>query len=843
MYNQRQDFQEECDSILAYYPEIQDTWYRRTINRTSGYRGEPQWREVLRTIYSRKKDFSFSRSAIQRDCALSSEECAECLNWLLDKKVIAESETTASAGGKYVITCSFTAIRKMRKDNSLQDARQRILENLEKRFLVSWEELFLDLMPKGITRNEFDQITDYLISEKCIAVSDREKGKYYLLLSPKKTRELIDSATKYFNFLCFKLNKFPEFVEAKRAYLQEQACAPRVKQEVPLEIELVQHWVKTFYEDRGVSLPNEFLTNVKNCMMYADTDGVNFFDMATANSWVAIFSALSYHLSIFDGEDKSFKSFWFKFEALYKELSNRIYEPIYVRWLSEICAAYTIYSRGTHLDFERMLSILKTSLKATQEYESYGRSQYTEDGSNELRRQRDAIIQTVDEAKKNATDVTETLNLFVRDHPQSFVYEVGKIRGNAEFWNILSEYDCFKNGLAAFVEGRKSKKSRGRTPIDCSDEINYVIHLVESMHKQKGIDFSASQKSTLKTCLTNATEKGGYFFDMDKSVQWINVFSALSFHLDIFDCGSENDFEKFFQKYIKLHAKLNTGKTLAFYPRNVREVIAMYSVYYQETALEFDQHWKMSKKVLDETRQNMPSISPERTAAMTERVMQIMGNGLGASSAKKSKEEVFDEINEYVKGTPLSFTAGGKKGERYRRFYCAIRDMLAYVKCACPQESFDREDLMNTFLCPDVEYQDKDERIRELEAWLFLELFENSDWDMALMCLVGKNVVLNSECTEIVWDETVREGSRTVEEVVDSVARLLRFAVMAVYIFHCRDDYYCGKTSVTGMVAYINQLMEQYGLMEIPTQSGDYNNEFSVPDLCVLRHLETGYPD
>ena len=109
--------------------------------------------------------------------------------------------------------------------------------------------------------------------------------------------------------------------------------------------------------------------------------------------------------------------------------------------------------------------------------------------------------------------IVETIISFSEDIP----FGVKEIRGNLDFIAILNSYPEFVEGVKGF-----EKKKRGRpTDNPSPEEVEYLVHLVESLYIEKGKTYTRDDRRKLKDLLNRAVD-GADFFDPVKSKHWID---------------------------------------------------------------------------------------------------------------------------------------------------------------------------------------------------------------------------------------------------------------------------------------------------------------------------------
>ena len=438
--------------------------------------------------------------------------------------------------------------------------------------------------------------------------------------------------------------------------------------------------------------------------------------------------------------------------------------------------------------------------------------------------------------------IVETIISFSEDIP----FGVKEIRGNLDFIAILNSYPEFVEGVKGF-----EKKKRGRpTDNPSPEEVEYLVHLVESLYIEKGKTYTRDDRRKLKDLLNRAVD-GADFFDPVKSKHWIDMFSALDYKLHLFSQEGNDKFSNFFTNYVSFYSKLNTKKIVPFYARWIKEIAAMYTIYLNETFEEFEETRVLLQSALND---GVAHASQERllryeTDAVRNYIMTNIFMAYG-----KDKDTVLTKLSEYIKDNPGEFVyESGELNSRYRRYYCTIKEMLQWLRKQDVLSIAD-EELLKIYSNDDVDYELRDQNIKKFESALVngllelspeqsnVDLFEDEDFSV-LEFLVKERAKFHDETrTEIVIeiDELPFERKRTVEEVVDCVVKLLRLSIMLTVIYHEmngeKNDY--EKPMPEDVINIINQIMKRFGLLSLPTHSINSYNDKSFMDFCVVKCIE-----
>ena len=437
-------------------------------------------------------------------------------------------------------------------------------------------------------------------------------------------------------------------------------------------------------------------------------------------------------------------------------------------------------------------------------------------------------------------------------------------RGNLDFIEILNSYPEFVEGVKGF-----EKKKRGRpTDNPSPEEVEYLVHLVESLYIEKGKTYTRDDRRKLKDLLNRAVD-GADFFDPIKSKHWIDMFSALDHKLHIFSKEDNGNFSNFFVNYITLYSKLNTKKIVPFYARWIKEIAAMYTIYLNET---FDEFEKTRVLLQDALSKGISQNSRERilnyeTNAIRNYIMTNIFMAYG-----KNKQAVLSKLCDYIIENPDEFVyESGEINSRYRRYYFTIKEALRWITNQAVL-SFANDELINVFLDDKVNYDIKDQKIRGFEFQLvnaFLELSqrvnskkqpvngvnygecfpltEKEKVDLLEFYVKERARFDEKTNTQIVLeiDELPFERQRTIEEVVDCVVKLLRLMIMLIIIYQGLNDENNEYEIPSSEDVYndINQVMEMFGLLPLPAFRSNSYNDKSFLDFCVVKCIEESFEE
>ena len=354
--------------------------------------------------------------------------------------------------------------------------------------------------------------------------------------------------------------------------------------------------------------------------------------------------------------------------------------------------------------------------------------------------------------------------------------------------------------------------------------------------------------------LLNRAVDGADFFDPVKSKHWIDMFSALDYKLHIFSQEGNEKFSNFFTNYVSFYSKLNTKKIVPFYARWIKEIAAMYTIYLNETFDEFEETRALLQSALSDGVAHTPQerILRYETDAVRNYIMTNIFVAYG-----KDKDTVLSKLCEYIKENPGEFVyESGELNSRYRRYYCTIKEMLQWLRKQDVLSIAD-EELIAIFSNDDVDYELKDQKIKELESALVNELLELSqrksnialseDDELAILEFLIKERAKFDDKTHsevvIEIDELPFERKRTVEEVVDCVVKLLRLSIMLTVIYQGmndeNNDYEIPLPE--DVINNINQIMKRFGLLSLPTHTVNSYNDKSFMDFCIIKCIEESF--
>ena len=380
-----------------------------------------------------------------------------------------------------------------------------------------------------------------------------------------------------------------------------------------------------------------------------------------------------------------------------------------------------------------------------------------------------------------------------------------------------------------------------------------MVHIVESLYIEKGKTYTRDDRRKLKDLLNRAVD-GADFFDPVKSKHWIDMFSALDYKLHIFSQEGNEKFSNFFTNYVSFYSKLNTKKIVPFYARWIKEIAAMYTIYLNETFEEFEKTRALLQSALNDGVAQTPQerILRYETDAVRNYIMTNIFVAYG-----KDKDTVLSKLCEYIKENPGEFVyESGELNSRYRRYYCTIKEMLQWIRKQDVLSIAD-EELIAIFSNDDVDYELKDQKIKELESALVNELLELSqkksnvalseDDELAILEFLVKERARFDDKTHsevvIEIDELPFERKRTVEEVVDCVVKLLRLSIMLTVIYQGmndeNNDYEIPLPE--DVINNINQIMKRFGLLSLPTHTVNSYNDKSFMDFCIIKCIEESF--
>ena len=421
-----------------------------------------------------------------------------------------------------------------------------------------------------------------------------------------------------------------------------------------------------------------------------------------------------------------------------------------------------------------------------------------------------------------------------------------KVRGNLDFIEILDTYSEFTDGMETFEKTKRGRPTENPSPV----EIDYLVHLVNTLYHDKGKKYSSYDRGRLKDLLNRAAD-GSDFFDPIKSKHWIDMFSALDYNLHLFSKSENTDFSIFYSNYISFYTKLNNKKLVPFYARWLKEIAAMYTIYQHETYQEFEQTQALLQAALEDgiacgTHENA---SRYETGDMRNHIMTNI-----FVACCQDKTSILDKLCEYIRANPGEFVyESGELIARYRRYYYTIKEMLQWLD-KNGEYPFVNDRFMRIFAEEDVSYDLKDSNIRDFEISLVKEMLflsrskENSaltteEERRRLEFFVKDTVKFDKKKNdEIVCEisDAPFQRKRTPEEVVDSVVKLLRFIIMLTILERNMNDDINDYEfpSRREVVHQINQAMTRMGLLPIAAKLPISYNDNSFMDFCVRKYIE-----
>lgn len=426
-----------------------------------------------------------------------------------------------------------------------------------------------------------------------------------------------------------------------------------------------------------------------------------------------------------------------------------------------------------------------------------------------------------------------------------------KVSGNCDLKKILYEYEEYNLDKKTLLKpysgpGRKPQKKQW------SDDVNYIYSLIEKLYAKQ--ERPLARKDALKKCIDNAFN-GCDFFDLDKGKYWVDFLSALDYKLQLLSRGTEDSFEAFFEKYVDLYSKMNNQKTVPFYSRWLIEVCSMYTVYLHETIYERDEMLNMLENAWEQGKKNTDS-ETRKVSRNTDDIKNYLMTNI-FSMYKKDKEKTLSELCKYIKTNPDEFVIiKGPKNHRYRRYYYACKEMLSWLIKNKEIFEFVSEDVVNYFIDDSIDYSEKDKKIKELEARIAGELDIYDQNIMSVFIDENAQFAKNNE-DEIVISKWSSEGyltgrtgnteallvetDRTIEQVVDSVVKLLRFCVILSFIYQAENSEEYEEPSREHLINRINRQLCKFGLLMLPTEVSVAYTSNTLIDLCILHYIESRF--
>ena len=430
------------------------------------------------------------------------------------------------------------------------------------------------------------------------------------------------------------------------------------------------------------------------------------------------------------------------------------------------------------------------------------------------------------------------------------ISNVDDVTNDKKFIQIMNSYSSY--------DPMSKEKTRGRPSKEYSVDVCFLSYLVKLLYDKNSKPFSSSDWESVKRGIDNGTSGKADFFDSVRSKHWIDMFSALDYKLHLFSQEGNNKFSNFFTNYVSFYSKLNTKKIVPFYARWIKEIAAMYTIYLNETFEEFEETRVLLQSALND---GVAHASQERslryeTDAVRNYIMTDIFIAYG-----KDKDTVLSKLSKYIKENPGEFVyESGELNSRYRRYYCTIKEMLQWLRKQDVLSIADDE-LLEIFSNDDVDYDLKDQKIKELESALINELLELSPKKLKILSeelseeeteltilefLVKERAKFDEQTrTEIVIeiDELPFERKRTLEEVVDCVVKLLRLSIMLTVIYQGindeNNDYEIPLPE--DVINNINQIMKSFGLLSLPTHTVNSYNEKSFMDFCIIKCIEESF--
>lgn len=455
-----------------------------------------------------------------------------------------------------------------------------------------------------------------------------------------------------------------------------------------------------------------------------------------------------------------------------------------------------------------------------------------------------------------------------------------KTRGNLDFLEVLNSYPEFVEGVSNFNKPLRGRPAQNPAP----KEVDYLVFLVEKLYIDNKKQFSANDKRQLKALLNRVVIEGADLFDPVKSKIWIDIFSALDNSLHILN--TNNSFAVFFTNYISLYSRINNKKIVPFYARWLKEIAALYTIYCNETVIEFQDTASQLSSALQEGIKSQTRKSSYETDHIRNYIMTNIFMAYGSQ-----KNEVIPRLCNYVRENPNEFVfESGALNDRYRRFYCTIREALIWIRRSVP-DYFDNT-LLDIFINNNVDYRVKDSKIRELETALvkkllylyrlnytqksqkaseriILNFFVAPPREFRGDCEFKRMVKKDNKSTKKIekkykikyskrrfvtikpeppYEIAIYDNSdfidRTPEEVVDCVVKLLRFFIMIIIFAKGIDGLNDFEIpSSEDLIFDINKVLHSMGLLSLPVHSTTSYNEKSLIDLCVLKCIEESFED
>lgn len=422
-------------------------------------------------------------------------------------------------------------------------------------------------------------------------------------------------------------------------------------------------------------------------------------------------------------------------------------------------------------------------------------------------------------------------------------------RGNPDFLKILNSYPEFVSAKNDFIDNPpiREEKRGTKSTADYSIDVCFLAYLVECLYLEKGKVFSSRDRERVTRVVNNTISGDTDFFDPVRSKLWIDVFSAIDHKLNLFTTKKEDDkFADFFTKYILFYSKLNTRQVVPFYARWIKEITAMYTIYLNETYEEFETMTNKLQSALNSSNENN---SKKRNLVFETDTVRahIMSNIFIAY--EKNKEVVLSKLFDYIKDNSNEFVyESGALNKRYRRYYCIIKDVLQWLK---KQEvvTFSNDEIVSIFTEENIDYSLKDKYVRVFETALIKYLIElkgdKSEDKYAILRLLledtSKFENLSKEEIEFELDEIFFSERRTIEEVVDSVVKILRLLIILNIIYKSDVNNEWEYPASEDVIDNINQIMKSKGILSLPNYFEKSYNDKSFLDFCVVKCIEESF--
>ena len=174
------------------------------------------------------------------------------------------------------------------------------------------------------------------------------------------------------------------------------------------------------------------------------------------------------------------------------------------------------------------------------------------------------------------------------------------------------------------------------------------------------------------------------------------------------------------------------------------------------------------------------------------------------------------------------------------------------------------DELIEIFTNDSIDYDLKDKRVRDLEFQIvsnIILLCREKNYSkqykdgvepgglypinnsLVIEFLVKERAKLDDKTASqivIEIDEMPFERVRTVEEVVDSIVKLLRLSVMLIVAHKglSADNNEYEVPPPEDVIDDIDQMMKNFGLLPLPARTTKSYNKKSYIDLCVVRFVE-----